>query len=76
MDFARKWGLSMLDTDELFSPEYQRPTVTVGNDHPTQKSQPVITDPPTAEAINVQDEAQRYGTGRPRREIIRTKVAE
>ena len=66
----------MADNEELFSPEYQRTTATVAKDHPNQLIPQVATGTPTAESINVQVETQRYGTGKPRREIIRTKVAE
>ncbi len=63
----------MPDSEDVFSQEYQHYTGTESHKRAQPMHEVSQTDS-AAEPINV--DIKKYGTGKPRREIIRTKVAE
>jgi hypothetical protein len=61
----------MLENEKIFSPEYQRKAGTDSVDPPEPSTDSVnqtITSP--------EPNLEKYGSGKPRREVIRTRVSE
>lgn len=65
----------MVDTTEPFSPEYLPDPGTESEDrYPPPQAVPLVDS--TVDKGPLKIDTPRYGTGKPRREIIRTKVIE